>query len=117
MLDPCLHPRKVAQIAGDDVIDAAVNDGGGIPFHHSENGNHVAIDFGMRTELHIADHRDHVAIDFGVDVGITDDRDRIVFHRARDSSVSKDRDDIHGFTGAGRGAENRHHGIRFLPCR
>ena len=108
--------RAAANIPIDDSLHRAVNDGGRIALHRTHDRDHVAADFGVRSQLDVAQYRHHIAIHLGVDIGIAHDRDRIVAHRSRDPGIADNRNDIHRFAVTGRRPKYRHHRIGLLAA-
>ena len=93
-----------------------MHDRGGIAIHPAQDGDDVALDFGVRSQLNVAHDRDHVAIHLGVDIVVAHDRNRGVAHRSCDPGIAYDRNDIYRFAVTGRRAEYRHNGIGLLAA-
>ncbi len=117
MLDPAAQPADRAEVAGDDVLDAAVNNCGGVALQRARDGEDIAADLRMGSKFDASQHRHRVSINLAVDVRVAENGDRTVAHRSGDAVVAENRDDIAGITLASRGSENRHHGVGVFPAR
>src|ERR1017187_9566455 len=95
MLDPCPQPCKGTEIAAKKTLHTAMNNCGGITPHGPEHRNHVAADLRMGSEFDVADDRDRVAVNLAVDIGSTQDGNRVRLYGPGHPGIAKDRNHVH----------------------
>ena len=117
VIDPGVQPAESgdpADVRIEDSLYRAVHHRAGVAMHPAQHRDHIAADFGVRSQLDAAQHRDHIAIHLGVDVVVAEDGDRIVADRTRDPRIAEDRDHIPRFAVTGRRSEYRYHRLSLL---